>query len=366
MIDKKNKLNNNKKVLVAVSGGVDSAVAAHLLIQAGYQVSGIFLNFWKDNSEQTSENKCCSLEAQMDAKKVCSNLGIPFYTYNFSKVFKAEVVDNFLDEYASGRTPNPCVICNKKVKIGGLLEYAKSLGFDYVATGHYVDLKKTGRVYQMFKAKDKDKDQTYFLYTLDQKQLAHLLFPLADYKKPQVRKIAQKAGLAVASKSDSQEICFIPGKHHNDFLKKYLKLKEGEIRLLPSNEFIARHQGLPLYTIGQRRGIEVGGNGPYYVSSFDYKKNILYVVKNFDDTTLYQGEMKVKNINWLNSKNLQFPLNTEVVIRYRHKPVRCVVNYNKKEKIAEVKFFRKQRAITSGQSAVFYEKREVLGGGIII
>lgn len=363
---KKNILNKKKKVLVAVSGGVDSAVAAKILIDQGYDVSGIFLNFWKDKSEVQSENKCCSLEAQFDAKKVCSHLGIKFYTFDFSKQFKREVVNNFLDEYSSGRTPNPCVICNKKIKIGGLLEYARALGFDYVATGHYINLKKIDKSYRMFKAKDKNKDQTYFLYTLNQKQLAHLLFPLADYKKPQVRKIAAQTGLAVASKSDSQEICFITGKHHNDFLKKYLKLKEGEIRLLPSNELIAKHQGLPLYTIGQRRGIEVGGSGPYYVAKFDYKKNILYVVKNFDDIVLYQKEMAVKNVNWLNQKNLKFPLSAEVVIRYRHKPVKCLISYNKKENIAKVNFSRKQRAITSGQSAVFFQDQELLGGGIII
>lgn len=363
---KKINLNKNKKVLVAVSGGVDSAVAAKILIDEGYDVSGIFLNFWKDDSKLQSENKCCSLEAQLDAKKVCSHLGIKFYTFNFAKQFKKEVVDNFLDEYSSGRTPNPCVVCNKKIKIGGLLEYAKTLGFDYVATGHYIDLKKVGRIYKIFKAKDKDKDQTYFLYTLDQKQLAHLLFPLANYKKTQIRKIAAQAGLAIASKSDSQEICFIAGKHHNDFLKKYLKLKGGEIRLLPDNKLIAKHQGLPLYTIGQRRGIEVGGSGPYYVAKFDFQKNILYVVKNFDDSVLYQKEMKIKNVNWTNIKDLNFPLSAEVVIRYRHKPVKCLVDYNKKENIAEVKFSRKQRAVTSGQSAVFFREQELLGGGIII
>lgn len=365
MNKKKITTKKKKKVLVAVSGGVDSAVAAKLLLDAGYDVSGIFLNFWKDNSEKQAENKCCSLESQMDAKKVCSHLGIKFYTLDFSKKFKQEVVDNFLDEYKGGRTPNPCVVCNKKVKIGALLEYAKTLGFDYVATGHYVDLKKEGKSYKMFKAFDKDKDQTYFLYTFNQKQLAHLLFPLAKYKKPQVRKIAEKAGLIVAKKSDSQEICFIPGKHHNDFLKKYLKLKEGDILLQPDNKFIARHQGLPLYTIGQRRGIEVGGSGPYYVSGFDYKKNILYVVKNFDDNTLYKKEMNLKDINWLNEKELKFPLSAEAVIRYRHKPVKCLIRYNKKNNTAQVSFSRKQRAVTLGQSAVFFNKKELLGGGII-
>ncbi len=362
MLDKRLK---NKKVLVAISGGVDSAVSAHLLIQAGYSVSGIFLNFWKDNSEPSSENKCCSIQAQMDAKKVCLNLGIPFYTFDFSKAFKKEVVDNFLNEYAIGRTPNPCVVCNKKIKIGGLLEYAKSLGFDYLATGHYGYIEKDGKDYKMFRGVDKNKDQTYFLYTLNQKQLSKLLLPLGKLKKPAVRQIAKKAGLLVASKSDSQEICFISGKRHNDFLKKYLKLKPGEIRLLGDNKKVGEHQGLSLYTIGQRRGIEIGGDGPYYVAQFDYDKDILYVVRNFNDTILYSSSMTLTDVNWMNLKELKFPLRADVVIRYQHKPVKCLIDYNKKNNTAQVKFFKIQRAITPGQSAVFYRDSEVLGGGII-
>ncbi|HNV12709.1 MAG TPA: tRNA 2-thiouridine(34) synthase MnmA [bacterium] len=368
---KKNKTNNKtkdkikEKVLVAISGGVDSAVAAKLLIDDGYDVSGIFLNFWKEPGEQNSENKCCSLEAQLDAKKVCLSLGIPFYTFNFSSKFKKEVVDNFLNEYQIGNTPNPCVVCNKKIKIGGLLEYAKSLGFNYLATGHYVKIKKCPDGFYLFKGVDKNKDQSYFLYTLEQKQLKNLLFPLGNLKKPKVRQIASKSGLPVASKNESQEICFISGKRHNDFLKKYLKLKPGKIILWPENKIIGEHQGLPLYTIGQRRGIDIGGTGPYYAASFDYQKKYLYVVKNFDDPILYGKEMLVKNFYWTNKKNLKFPLKTKVVIRYRHKAVSCVVEPLTKKKLLKVKFLRKQRAITFGQSAVFYNGSQVLGGGII-
>lgn len=358
------KNSKRKKVLVAISGGVDSAVAAKLLIDEGYDVSGIFLNFWKEPGQETSENKCCSLEAQLDAKKVCLFLGIPFYTFNFSSKFKREVVDNFLSEYQVGNTPNPCVLCNKKIKIGGLLEYAKSLGFDFLATGHYVRIKKNKNSFYLLKGLDENKDQSYFLYTLKQNQLKRLLFPLGDFKKPKVRQIASETGLPVASKSESQEICFISGKRHNDFLKKYLKLKPGKIKLWPENKIIGEHQGLPLYTIGQRRGIDIGGTGPYYAASFDYKSNDLYVVKNFNDPILYGKEMLVKNFYWVNRKSLKFPLKIKVVIRYRHKAVTCTVK-NTKEKMLKVIFSRRQRAITSGQSAVFYDGDKVLGGGII-
>ncbi len=358
------KKNNKKKVLVAISGGVDSAVAAKLLIDQGYDVSGIFLNFWKEPGNQLKENKCCSLEAQLDAKKVCLSLGIPFYTFNFSSKFKKEVVDNFLNEYQIGMTPNPCVVCNKKIKIGGLLDYAISLGFDYLATGHYVDLKKFSDGFYLLKGLDKNKDQSYFLYTLEQKQLKKLIFPLGNLKKPKVRQIATNAGLPVASKNESQEICFVSGKRHNDFLKKYLKLKSGNIKLWPENKIIGKHQGLPLYTIGQRRGIDIGGTGPYYAAFFDYEKNDLYVVKNFNDPVLYGKEMMIKNFYWSNIKSLNFPLKVKVVIRYRHKPVSCRVE-KVKNKMLKVVFSQKQRAITSGQSAVFYEGNKVLGGGII-
>ncbi|MFA5420717.1 MAG: tRNA 2-thiouridine(34) synthase MnmA [Patescibacteria group bacterium] len=354
-----------KKVLVAVSGGVDSAVAAKLLIDEGYDVSGIFLNFWKEPGNEKVENKCCSLEAQMDAKKVCLDLSIPFYTFNFSSKFKEEVVDNFLSEYEAGRTPNPCVVCNKKIKIGGLVDYAVSMGFDYLSTGHYVNLFKEKNSYKLLRGADKEKDQSYFLYTLQQKQLKHLLFPLGSWKKTNLRKFAAKNEIGVASKNDSQEICFIAGKRHNDFLKRHLKLKGGDIILHPDGDILGKHDGLQLYTIGQRRGVNIGGTGPYYAAKFDFDKNILYVVKNFDDPILYHKEMFLRDVSWVNKKNIKTPLKTKVVIRYRHKAVSCLLDYDKKNKQYSVVFSRKQRAVTPGQSAVFYNNKEVLGGGII-
>src|SRR5680860_301254 len=354
---------NKKKVLVGMSGGVDSSVAAQLLVEQGYDVAGVFLNFWKDEGINASENRCCSLESLLDARKVAAKIGIPLYTFDFSKPFKKMVVDNFLSEYAAGRTPNPCVICNKKIKIGRLIKYAKGLGYDYVATGHYLNISKKGSKYALYKSKDKIKDQTYFLYTFSQDELKHLLFPLGKYNKSQVRKLAAKYSLGVESKAESQDICFLSGSHNN-FLKKYLELKPGPIKVFEDGKTIGRHQGLPLYTIGQRKGIEIGGTGPYYVASFDYDKNILYVVKTWNQEILYSDNLIATNVNWLPGLELKKELSCEAVIRYGHKAEKCLVIPKSKYQCL-VKFKTPQRAITPGQSVVFYDKNKVLGGGLI-
>jgi len=365
-IKKKNKLAPVKKklkILVAMSGGVDSSVAAQLLKNQGHEVAGVFLHFWKDEAPGgRTENRCCSLESLLDAKAVAAKIGIPFYTFNFSEPFKKAVVDNFVSEYEAGRTPNPCVICNKRIKIGRLLKYARALGFDYVATGHYLRIKSIGRTVKLYKAKDKNKDQSYFLYTFTPDELKHLLFPLGNYTKPQVRRLAAKFGLRVAAKPESQDICFLSG-DHNNFLRRYLKLKPGDIRLLSGGEKIGEHQGLPLYTIGQRRGL-VGGTGPYYVARFDYRKNILHVVKDWNENILYERRLIAKKVNWLSGRAPRRALHCQAVIRYGHPAVPCLVRPKGKTGYL-VEFTKPQRAITPGQSVVFYQKEEVLGGGII-
>lgn len=373
---------------MAMSGGVDSSVAAKLLKDDGFDPTGIFLHFWKDETAGKSENKCCSLEALADARRVCQKIGMSLYTLNFSDVFKKEVVDYFLSEYKNGRTPNPCIRCNKSVKLGLLIKHAEKLGFDRVASGHYArlgreisnskskilnksqnsksqNLKNNDEVvYKLYKAKDEDKDQSYFLWTLTQEQLSHLLFPLGNYKKPEVRKLAEKFKLPTASKRESQEICFISGESHNDFLKKYIKLKPGKIKTLDGKE-VGQHQGLPLYTIGQRKGVEIGGIGPFYVAKCDYKTNTLYVAKDGDDPILYSDKLIAENVNWIAGAEPKLPFVCEAVIRYRHKPTKCKVIKSKVKSNYLVEFEEPQRAITAGQSVVFYIKDEVIGGGVI-
>ncbi len=355
-----------KKVLVAMSGGLDSSVAAKMLVDQGYQVAGIFLHFWKDETDPNkSENSCCSLESFLDAKSVASKIGIPLFSFDYSRQFKKKVVDYFIKSYQAGLTPNPCIVCNREIKLGKLLNQAKALGYDYLASGHYLKLLRKDKETYVYRAKDKTKDQSYFLYTLNQKQFNSLLFPLGNYYKTEVRQLAKEYNLKVANKVESQDICFLNGPHNN-FLKRHLKLKKGDIKLIGDTKVIGQHEGLPLYTIGQRRGINIGGSGPYYVYSLDYKKNILWVVDNWDDKSLYRKEFSISEINWTTKNKVQLPLKCQVLIRYGHESVACLVE--KGDYIGELKVSlnKKTRAITPGQSAVFYLNRRLIGGGVVI
>lgn len=335
-----------EKAVIAMSGGVDSSVSVALLKEAGFDVIGVFMKFWHPRNS-SKENRCCSVESEKRARMVAQKLGIPFYVINMEKEFKKKVVDYFISEYKAGRTPNPCVVCNYEIKFGLLVDKALKMGAKYIATGHYARIKNN----KLLKGMDKDKDQSYFLWKLNQKQLKRVLFPVGGYKKSEVRELAKKFDLITAEAPESQEVCFVSDST-NDFLKEYIKSKPGKIIL--KNKIIGEHQGLCFYTIGQRKGIKLSG-GPFYVIGKDFKRNALIVSKNEED--LFEKELHFKNANWISG--VKFPFRAKAKIRYGHKPADAVVNKKK------VVFSKPQKAITSGQSVVFYNKEEVLGGGII-
>jgi tRNA-specific 2-thiouridylase len=369
-----------KKVVVAMSGGVDSSVSAALLKRSGFDVVGIFMKFWKDG--KSADNSCCSIESEKLARAVAKQIGIPFYVLNAEKEFKKTVVDYFLAEYKKGNTPNPCVVCNKTIKFGFLINKALSLGADFVATGHYC---RTGNARsatsfssllvtpfvpagtsgpgaaksllpRLYKGEDSNKDQSYFLWQLDQKQLSHVLFPVGGYTKSEVRKLAKKFKLPTAETPESQEVCFIQDTTNN-FLKKYLKSKPGKI-IDKSGKILGQHQGLWFYTIGQRRGLEIQ-QGPWFVVDKDFKKNILIVSKNEKD--LEKKELIAKDVNWITPQKL--PLNAEVKIRYKSNLAKAKISKNVKS--IKIVFQKPQKAVTPGQSAVFYKGKELIGGGVI-
>lgn len=354
---------NKKTVCVAMSGGVDSAVAAYLLKKAGYVVIGIFLKFWFVESENIQkENKCCSIEATEDARRVANKLKIPLYTLNYEEIFKKKIVDDFILEYLKGRTPNPCIRCNQYIKFGKLLDVVRNLNADYLATGHYAKIVKSRNFYKLYRPKDKLKDQTYFLYNLIQEQLKYLIFPLANLTKSEVRLIAKKTKLPVYQKPESQEICFIPNKFYGDFLKNHLKIKGGNI-INKKSEILGKHEGLVLYTIGQRKGISVRKPGPYYVINKNLKNNELIVSNNPNDPALYSTKLIANKINWLSGKPPQKAIKIVVQIRYQHSPAIAKLKIIKNK--VEVVFLKPQKVIAPGQSVVFYHGNELLGGGVI-
>jgi len=333
------------------------------------------MHFWKEPGNDTlRENKCCSLESQEDARKVAHKLDIPLYTVNAASDFKKEVVDYFLSETKSGRTPNPCVACNEKIKFNFLFKKMLEMDADFVATGHYADVKMIDGKYHLFTSSDEEKDQTYFLYNLNQKQLGRIIFPVGKHKKPQIRKMPKKMEIPVFDKDDSQGLCFTPEKYPTDFIKRHMELKKGNI-VDTAGKKIGKHEGLQLYTIGQRRGINIGGTGPYYVVARDFAKNELVVTNDEKDPQIFHKKMLVEKVNWLSGEP-KLPLETNVKIRYRHLSVRGIIkkqatSYKRKtavksQKVYEVEFLKTQKAVTPGQSAVFYsDEGEVLGGGII-
>lgn len=352
-------------VVVGLSGGVDSSVAALLLKQQGYNVIGLFMLNWEENDE----NGVCSAEKDFeDVKRVADKIGIPYYTVNYSKEYLDKVFKYFLDEYERGLTPNPDVLCNREIKFGPFLEHALKLGADYVATGHYCKrVDRDGKVY-LYKSYDQNKDQTYFLNQVSQKQLKNVLFPLADLDKKEVRKIAEENGLVTAEKKDSTGICFIGERNFRKFLKDFIPMQEGDICDM-QGRVIGRHDGVMYYTLGQRRGLNLGGkdgydNDRWFVVKKDVKKNILYVNCGECDE-MYSTSLEATGFNWIADKPTE-PFDCLVKCRYRQpdQKARCEILENGNVRLT---FEEKQRAVTPGQYAVLYaEDGMCYGGGEII
>lgn len=363
-------MERRKKVVLGMSGGVDSSVAAVLLKEQGYDVIGVFMKNWEEKDEN---GVCMAEEDYKDVIAVAEQLGIPYYSVNFVKEYWDRVFTYFLEEYKKGRTPNPDVMCNKEIKFRAFLDYAMKLGADYVATGHYARIvheekEEKGKIKiksTMLRGIDDNKDQTYFLCQLNQEQLEKVLFPLGEYTKPQIREIAEKHNLATAKKKDSTGICFIGERDFNKFLSQYLPAKSGNI-VNTQGKVLGHHNGLMYYTIGQRKGIGIGntkeGTGePWFVVDKDLEKNELIVTQG-DNSVLYSKGLIATNFNFINE--VQFPLECTVKFRYRQKDTKVVIN-KLNENEYEVMFDEPQKAVTLGQIVVAYDEEICLGGGII-
>lgn len=356
-----------KRVLLGMSGGVDSSVSAIILKQQGYEVIGATMKLWEDKNNPEVESGCCSFSAVNDAKRVCDQLGIPHYTLNCEEEFKTHVIDNFINCYKNAGTPNPCVECNKYLKFGVFYKKALELECDYIATGHYAktEFSEKYNQYVLKMSDEKNKDQSYFLYGIPKDVLPKMLFPLKDMNsKDEVRKIAKLNNLQAADKKDSQEICFIPDNDYGRFLEENMDRlpSKGDIVLKKSNEVLGKHKGLIFYTIGQRKGLGVAYKEPLYVVELDAKNNKVIVGNERD---LYSTTLKAKNVNILIDLNLDKPIEVKAKIRYRSKPSEAILELDEKG-LAIVAFKEPQRAITKGQSVVFYiDDNIVLGGGII-
>ncbi|WP_141433675.1 tRNA 2-thiouridine(34) synthase MnmA [Bacillus sp. 03113] len=349
------------RVVVGMSGGVDSSVAALLLKEQGYDVIGIFMKNWDDTDEF---GVCTATEDYEDVIRVCNQIGIPYYAVNFEKQYWDKVFTYFLDEYKAGRTPNPDVMCNKEIKFKAFLDHAMMLGADYLATGHYARVAYMDGEYKMLRGIDDNKDQTYFLNQLSQSQLEKVMFPIGNIEKAQVRKIAQEAGLATAAKKDSTGICFIGERNFKDFLSNYLPAQPGNMETL-DGEILGRHDGLMYYTIGQRHGLGIGGAGdPWFVIGKDIKKNVLYVGQGFHHHKLYSDSIIATNISWVSNEEKPQSFECTAKFRYRQPDHKVTVQLLENQ-CAKVIFHEPIRAVTPGQAVVFYHDEECLGGGTI-
>lgn len=355
------------RVVVGMSGGVDSSVTALLLKEAGYDVIGIFMKNWDDTDEN---GVCTATQDYNDVALVANQVGIPYYSVNFEAEYWDKVFQYFLDEYKKGRTPNPDVMCNKEIKFRAFLDYALDLGADYVATGHYARLRRDADgTAHLLKGLDDNKDQTYFLNQLSQDQLSKVLFPLGDMDKKEVRAIAERAGLATAKKKDSTGICFIGERNFKDFLMDYLPAQPGNMETL-DGEVVNQHDGLMYYTIGQRKGLGIGGgvnhqNEPWFVIGKDLDRNVLLVGQGYDHDHLYASHLEASDFSFTQNHKPQETFRCQAKFRYRTKEVPATVHYNAQDNTARVDFDQPARAVTPGQAIVFYDGDECLGGGTI-
>lgn len=353
--------NKDIRVVVGMSGGVDSSVAALLLKEQGYDVIGIFMKNWDDTDEF---GMCTATEDYEDVIRVCNQIGIPYYAVNFEKQYWDKVFTYFLEEYKAGRTPNPDVMCNKEIKFKAFLEHAMKLGADYLATGHYARVEYRDGEYKMLRGVDENKDQTYFLNQLTQSQLEKVMFPIGDIEKAKVREIAKEANLATATKKDSTGICFIGERNFKEFLSNYLPAQPGNMETL-EGEVVGKHDGLMYYTIGQRHGLGIGGAGdPWFVIGKDLERNVLFVGQAFHNDKLYSDSIIAVDVSWVTENEVKETFECTAKFRYRQ-PDNKVTVHRLEDGTVKVVFAEPIRAITPGQSVVFYDGDECLGGGTI-
>lgn len=349
------------RIVVGMSGGVDSSVTALLLKQQGYDVVGIFMKNWDDTDEF---GVCTATEDYEDVSRVASQIGIPYYAVNFEKEYWEKVFKYFLEEYTAGRTPNPDVMCNKEIKFKAFLDHAMTLGADYVATGHYARVAHDADGSKLLRGVDQNKDQTYFLNQLTEAQLSKTLFPLGELQKHEVREIAREHHLATADKKDSTGICFIGERNFKEFLSQYLPAKPGEIRTI-DGELKGTHDGLMYYTNGQRQGLGIGGpGGPWFVCGKDLEHNILYVAPGYEHQSLYSEGLRAVKLNWINGLPSESDFRCTAKFRYRQSDCPVSVHIDQEDRVT-VMFDEPERAITAGQSVVFYDGDVCLGGGTI-
>ncbi len=351
------KKKTNKKVMIALSGGIDSAVSAVLLMQQGYQVEAGFMKNWSSTAGLL-RNECPWIDDRREALKVAAYLGIPMHTFDFEKEYSDKVMEYFFKEYSEGRTPNPDVMCNKEIKFKLLYEKAMAMGFDYLATGHYAQIKDA----KLIRSKDEFKDQTYFIYNLKTEQLKHVLFPIGGYKKPEIRASARKYKLPNAERKESMGLCFVGKIRLDEFLNQRIKPQPGKV-FNTSGKVIGQHRGTAFYTVGQRHGLGIGGGGPYYIVKKDVQQNAITVSEDPNDVQLQVNELQITGVNWIDQPG-KLPFKCKG--RFRHQQDLQDLTVERMDKdLYRVVFGKTQTAVASGQSLVLYKGKECIGGGVI-